>query len=175
MPVHPFKDRTPKLGAGVFIAPGGHVIGDVELGDRCSVWFNAVIRGDVFYIRIGEGTNVQDNTVIHVTTDRNATIIGRNVTIGHSAILHGCNIHDGALIGMGAVVMDKVVVGAGALVAAGSLVSEGTEIPAGMLALGRPARVVRPLKEKEIEHVRWSSEHYAELAHEYVLKIGRGY
>jgi carbonic anhydrase/acetyltransferase-like protein (isoleucine patch superfamily) len=175
MPIHPFQTKIPILGEDVFIAPGAHVIGDVVLGAKSSVWFNAVIRGDVFHIRIGSGTNIQDNTVIHVTTDRNATLIGNDVTVGHSAILHGCTIHDGALIGMGAVVMDRCVVGTGAFVAAGSLVSEGTEIPPGMLALGRPARVVRPLKPQEIEHVRWAPVHYAELAHEYVQKIGRGF
>src|SRR4026207_921509 len=95
----PYKGKLPKIDPTVFVAPNAVVIGDVELGARSSVWFNAVIRGDVFYIRIGEGTNVQDNTVIHVTTDRNATIIGNNVTIGHAAILHGCTIKDGALIG----------------------------------------------------------------------------
>ena len=175
MPTYPFMDKLPVLGDEVFIAPGAHVIGDVELGAKSSVWFGAVIRGDVFYIRIGSNTNVQDNTVIHVTTDRNATIIGDDVTIGHSAILHGCTIHDGALIGMGAMVMDRAVIGRGALVGAGSLVTEGTEIPPGMLALGRPARPVRALKPEEIEHVRWASTHYAELAREYVSRIGRGH
>jgi carbonic anhydrase/acetyltransferase-like protein (isoleucine patch superfamily) len=175
VPIHPFQDKIPKLAPDVFLAPGAHVIGDVEIGNKSSIWFNAVIRGDVFHIRIGAGSNVQDNTVIHVTTDRHATVVGDDVTIGHSAILHGCTIHDGALIGMGAVVMDRAVIGAGAFVAAGSLVSEGTEVPPGMLAIGRPARVLRPLKPQEIEHLRWAPVHYAELAHEYVVRIGRGH
>ncbi len=175
MPLLPFEEAFPKVAEDVFLAPGAHVIGDVEIGPKSSVWFGAVIRGDVFHIRIGEGSNVQDNTVIHVTTDRHATIVGNHVTIGHSAILHGCTIHDGALIGMGALVMDRAIVGAGALIGAGSLVSEGTEIPPGMLAFGRPARPVRALSAEEAERVRWSSGHYADLAHAYLVRIGRGH
>ena len=175
MPIYPYRDKTPIVADDVFLAPGAHVIGDVEIGAKSSVWFGAVIRGDVFHIRIGSNTNIQDNTVIHVTTDRNATSIGNNVTVGHTAVLHGCTILDGALIGMGAMVMDRAVIGEGALVGAGSLVTEGTEIPPGMLAIGRPARALRPLTPEELQHVRWASDHYADLAREYVARIGRGF
>ena len=175
MPVYPYRQVHPKLGANCFVAPGAHVIGDVELGDQVSVWFGTTIRGDVFHIRIGDRSNVQDNTVIHVTTDRHPTIIGCDVTIGHRAILHGCTIEDGALIGMGAIVMDRAVIGKNALVAAGSLVTEDTIIPANTLAVGSPAKPRRALSEKELAHLKWSAEHYAEIAQDYVETIGQGF
>jgi gamma-carbonic anhydrase len=175
MPVYPYRQVHPKLGADCFVAPGAHVIGDVELGDQVSVWFGTTIRGDVFHIRIGDRSNVQDNSVIHVTTDRHPTIIGCDVTIGHRAILHGCTIEDGALIGMGAIVMDRAVIGKNALVAAGSLVTEGTIIPANTLAVGSPAKPRRTLSEKELAHLKWSAEHYAEIAQDYVETMGKGF
>ena len=172
MPVIPFGSKMPRIAEDVFVAPGAHVIGDVEMGTQGSVWFGSQVRGDVHYIRIGDRVNIQDNSVIHVTTDTNPTIIGNDVTVGHRVILHGCTVHDGALIGMGAIVMDRAVVGEGALVAAGSLVVEGTEIPAGMLAMGSPAKVRRALKAEERAYLRYAAEHYVNIAIQYVSQLG---
>lgn len=167
MNILPYDGKLPKLGANVFVAPGASVIGDVEIGDDSSVWFGTVIRGDVFHIRIGARSNVQDNSVIHVTTGKHATIVGDDVTIGHRVILHGCTVHDGALIGMGATVMDRAVVEAGALVAAGSLVTEGMVVPAGMVAMGAPARIKRAVTDAEREYLAYAGPHYVDIARRY--------
>ena len=159
--------RTPKLGRDVWIAPTAVVVGDVDLGDDVSVWFGAVVRGDVFSIRIGSGTNIQDNAVVHVTTGQHSTTIGRNVTVGHAVVLHGCTIEDGALIGIGSIVLDGAVIGEGAMIGAGSLVTPGTIIPPRVLAIGSPARVKRPLSDAELDHVGNSGAHYVELARQY--------
>jgi carbonic anhydrase/acetyltransferase-like protein (isoleucine patch superfamily) len=170
----PYDGTVPTIGDRVFIAPGASVIGDVHISDDSSVWFGTVIRGDVFHIRIGARTNVQDNSVIHVTTGEHAAIIGSDVTIGHRALLHGCTVDDGALIGMGAIVMDRAHIGAGALVAAGSLVTEGTEVPPGMVAMGAPARVRRPVSDAEREYLAYAPGHYVEIAARYLApKTGR--
>lgn len=174
MPVLPYRDAQPRMHEDAFVAPGAHVIGDVHVGARSSIWFGAVVRGDVFHIRIGAETNIQDNSVVHVTTDRHPAIIGDRVTVGHRVILHGCTVEDGALIGMGAVVMDRARIGAGALVGAGAIVTEGTEIPPGTLALGSPARVKRELTEAEKKHLAWTAPHYWELAEEYIAQLGHG-
>lgn len=174
MPVLPYRNQVPQLAEATFVAPGAHVIGDVHVGAKSSIWFGAVVRGDVFHIRIGAGTNIQDNSVVHVTTDRHACIIGDDVTVGHRVILHGCTVEDGALIGMGAVVMDRAKVGAGALVGAGAIVTEGTEIPPGTLALGSPARVKRELTAEERQYLSWSAPHYWEIAEDYILQLGHG-
>jgi len=137
----------------VFLAAGARIIGDVELAENVSVWFNTVIRGDVERIRIGRNTNIQDNATIHVTNFSNPTWVGESVTVGHGAVLHGCTVKDGALIGMKAVVLDRAVIGEESLVAAGSVVLGGTIVPPRMLVAGIPAKVMRPLKEKEIEEV----------------------
>jgi len=163
---------TPSLGQDVFVADTAVVIGDVEIGARSSVWFGCVVRGDVFSIRIGSDCNVQDNTVIHVTTNRHATTIADRVTIGHRALLHGCTIESDTLIGMGAIVMDGAVVESEAMVGAGSLVPPGMIIPSGKLALGAPARVVRSLRREEIDDMRQSAQHYVELATGYVAAQG---
>ena len=144
-----YKGITPTIDPSVFIADGVHIIGDVEIGKDSSVWYNTVIRGDVNYIRIGERTNIQDNTVVHVTNKKFPTHIGSNVTIGHSAVIHACTINDYSLIGMGAVVLDDANVGPFALVAAGAVVTMGMVIPEGMLAAGVPAKIVRTLTDDE--------------------------
>lgn len=172
MPILPFGELVPRVADDSFIAPGAHVIGDVHLGAQSSVWFGTVIRADVFHIRIGDRTNIQDNSVVHVTTDRNATIVGNDVTVGHRAILHGCTIEDGALIGMGAIIMDRAVVGAGALIAAGSIVTEGMVIPPGVLAVGSPARPKRDLTDAERQYMAWSAPHYCEIAAQYTSQVG---
>jgi carbonic anhydrase/acetyltransferase-like protein (isoleucine patch superfamily) len=151
--LYAFDGRTPIVHKTVFLAGGSHVIGDVVLEENVSVWFNAVVRGDVERVRVGKNTNIQDNATVHVTHFSNPTWIGENVTIGHGAVIHGCTIKNGALIGMKAVVLDRAVVGEESLVAAGSVVLGGTIIPSGVLAAGIPAKVIRPLSEKEKEEV----------------------
>ena len=133
-----YKGVSPKIASTVFLAPSACVIGDVHVGSQSSLWFNVVVRGDVNYIRIGERTNIQDGTVVHVTRDTHPTIIGNDVSIGHSVTLHGCTLHDNCLVGIGAIVLDGAVIGASSLVAAGSLVSPGTEIPPRSLVMGSP-------------------------------------
>lgn len=167
MSVLAFGDARPRIAESCFVAPTAAVIGDVEIGEGSSVWFGAVVRGDVFHIRIGARTNIQDNSVIHVTTGRHPTLIGNDVTVGHRVLLHGCTVEDGALIGMGAIVMDRAVVGRGTLVAAGTLVTEGVVLPPGMLVLGAPARVKRPLSDEEKKHLSESASGYVELAARY--------
>jgi carbonic anhydrase/acetyltransferase-like protein (isoleucine patch superfamily) len=175
MPLLPFESITPTVAKSCFVAPSASVIGDVVIGERSSVWFGTVVRGDVFHIRIGRETNIQDNSVIHVTTGKHATTVGDRVTVGHRAILHGCTVRDGALIGMGAIVMDRAVIGARSLVAAGSLVVEGSLFPEESLIIGSPAKVKRKLTGEELENLVWSAEHYAELAEKYARKLGFGH
>ncbi len=161
-----FRDFYPRVHQTVFLADGSRIIGDVEIGEHASVWYNAVIRGDVHYVRIGAGTNVQDGTVIHVTDNENPTVIGRDVTIGHSAIVHGCTLEDVCLVGMGATVLDRAVVRSESMVAAGALVPPGFEVPSGTLVAGVPAKVKRELTDEERRGLHESAEHYRETAHE---------
>ncbi len=160
----PYKGAVPRLGADVFIAPNAVVIGRVELGDRASVWFNCVVRGDGNYIRIGAETNVQDSTVIHIATDMYPTIIGARVTIGHGAIIHACTIEDDAMIGIGAIVLDGAVVERGAIVAAGAVVSPGKRVRAGEMWTGCPAKFQRPVKASETEFIAHNAREYCQLA-----------
>lgn len=153
-----FKPVTPHPSTLIF--PGAVVVGDVKLGENCSVWFNAVIRADEAPITIGDGTNIQDNATLHVSEDKPLTV-GKGVTVGHGAILHSCAVADHALIGMGAIVLDGAVVGEGAMVAAGALVSPRTVIPAGTLAVGAPAKVKRALTADELAANRRNAEGYA--------------
>lgn len=165
--VGPFLGTHPRLGPDVWIAPSAAVYGDVELGEGSSVWFGAVLRGDVHYIRVGARTNVQDLAVVHVTRRTHPCVIGSGVTIGHGAIVHGCTVEDDCLIGMGAVVLDGAVIGAGSVVGAQALVTKDTVVPPRSLVLGSPARVVRPLSEEEVEAVRANAVHYVRLARMY--------
>ena len=155
-----YKGISPRIHPSVFIAEGAQIIGDVEIGAGSSVWFNAVIRGDVHYIRIGERTNIQDNCVLHVTHDTYPLIIGSDVTVGHGAVLHAATIKDRCLVGMGAKVLDGATVGPYALVAAGSLVLEHFEVPEGVLVAGVPARVKRVLTDEEREQIVQSAQNY---------------
>ena len=166
--IRTFNNKTPEVGDGCFLAETSVLIGDVVLGARSSVWYGTVLRGDVHHIRIGEEVSVQDNTVVHVTSGRHATIVGDRVTIGHSVVLHGCTIGDECLIGMGAIIMDRAVIGKHCVVGAGALVTPGTEIPAGHLALGSPARVSRKLTDEELSWISTSSSHYVELSSRYL-------
>ena len=168
--IRSFGNKTPSLGEGCFVAETAVVIGDVEVGPRSSVWYGVVLRGDVHHIRIGEEVSVQDNTVVHVTSGQNPTIVGNRVTIGHSVVLHGCTVGDECLIGMGAVIMDRAVIGKNCVVGAGALVTPGTEIPEGHLALGSPAKVSRPLTDDELHWVSSSAKHYVDLAARYLAE-----
>jgi carbonic anhydrase/acetyltransferase-like protein (isoleucine patch superfamily) len=163
-----FENKAPQLGKEVFIAEGAHVIGDVHIGAGSSIWFNSVVRGDVHFIRIGERTNIQDNSVVHVTGGVHPTVVGNEVTVGHRVILHGCTIEDRALIGMGAVVMDGAVIGRETIIGAGAVVTPGTKIPPRVLALGSPCKVVRELNKEEIQFLEGSALHYYELAKKYL-------
>jgi carbonic anhydrase/acetyltransferase-like protein (isoleucine patch superfamily) len=169
-----FKGISPELAKGAWVHDRATVIGDVKLGAKASVWPGAVIRGDVNHIHIGAGTNVQDNSVLHVSHKTAADpigaplIIGDRVTIGHAVILHGCTIEDECLIGMGSIILDKAVVKKKVLLGAGSLVPEGKVLESGHLYLGRPARLVRALTAEEIAYFNYSSEHYIRLMESYL-------
>ena len=143
----PCRTITPKFGENCFLAPNATIIGDVEIGDDCSIWFNAVVRGDVNSIRIGNNVNIQDGAVLHCTYKKTKVVIGNNVSIGHNALVHGCTLEDNVLIGMGAIVMDNCYVEKNALVAAGAVVLENTRIEAGSIYAGVPAKKVKQLDE----------------------------
>ncbi len=168
MPVLPFENMIPVLGSGVFLAPGATLVGDVHLGDDVSVWFNTVLRGDIHWIRVGARTNLQDGVVVHVENGRCPTVIGEDVSIGHGAVLHGCTIGSGVLVGMGATVLNDAVIGEGALVAAGAVVREGFEAPPGSLIAGVPAVVKRPLNDVERTRIRATAKHYVEYKNRYL-------
>src|SRR2546423_4059964 len=156
MPVYTYQGKYPKIGQNCYIAPTATLIGDVTLGDGASVWFGCVLRGDVAPITIGARTNVQDNTVIH-GEDGCPTIIGEDVTVGHSAIIHAATVADRVLVGMGAVLLSRCHVGSDTIIGARALVTEGTEIPEGVLALGMPAQPRRPLSQAEQERILHSA------------------
>ena len=161
LPVHGIM---PTIGPDCFVADNATIVGDVVLGRGCTVWFGAVVRGDVNSIRLGDETNVQDGAVLHCTFERAALTIGSRVSIGHRAIVHGCTIHDDVLIGMGAIVMDHAVVGAGCLIAAGSVVLEGTVCEPGHLYAGVPARKIKPLSEAQTTGIGRTAANYQRYA-----------
>ena len=163
----PYKGKMPKLGEGVFVEESAQVIGDVEIGAFSSVWFNAVVRGDVHHIRIGDRTNVQDNCTLHVTKDTYPLIIGSDITIGHNVILHGCTVKDRCLIGMGAIILDNAEIGEDCIVGAGALVTEGMKVPPGSLVLGIPAKAVRAVKPEEKARILKSAQNYIEYSRNY--------
>lgn len=165
-----YKGVKPKIAETAFIEDSAAVIGDVEIGEHSSVWFNCVLRGDVFHIRVGHHTNIQDGTIIHVTSGEFPTIIGNHVTVGHGAILHGCQIQDLSLIGIGSIILDEAVIGEGSLIAAGSLVTPGTVIPPRSLVMGSPAKVRRPLSPEEVERINENWQHYVELKDIYLIE-----
>ena len=138
----------PQIPENCFVAPNATIVGDVVMGDECSLWFNAVIRGDVNSIRIGNKVNIQDGACIHCTYEKTKTIIGNNVSIGHNAIVHGCTVEDNVLIGMGAIVMDNVQIGSNCIIAAGAVVLENTIIPAGTIYAGVPAKKVKEISQE---------------------------
>ncbi len=168
LPVH---DKHPQFGNQCFVAPNATIVGDVVMGDECSIWFNAVVRGDVNSIKMGNKVNVQDGAIVHCTYEKNATVIGNNVSIGHNAIVHGCTIFDNVLIGMGAIVMDRCEVHSNSIIAAGAIVLEGTIVEAGSIYGGIPAKKLKDISQNlisgEIDRIAnnytkyagWFSEH----------------
>lgn len=143
--------KSPKIPSDCYIAENATIVGDVEIGSQCSIWFNAVIRGDVHYIKLGNKVNVQDGAVIHATYLKSPTTIGNNVSIGHNAIVHGCTIHDNVLIGMGSIIMDDCIVESNSIIAAGAVVTKNTRIPAGTIYAGVPAKKVKDISEELIK------------------------
>jgi len=162
-----YKGIIPKIDESVFIAEGSHIIGDVEIEKNSSVWFNCVVRGDVNYIRIGEYTNIQDGSILHVNHIDYFLKVGSYVTAGHNCILHGCVIEDNVLIGMGAILLDNCKIGANSLIAAGTVVKENFVVPSGVLVAGVPGKIIRNLTEKEIEDIKLSALNYSEYAKDY--------
>jgi len=162
--IFPYREYLPKLGENVFLASGVKLIGNVEMGKDSSVWYNSVIRGDVHYIKIGESTNIQDCSMLHVTNGKFPLTIGNKVTIGHSVSLHGCTLQDLCLIGIGAIVLDGAIVQSNSLVAAGALVKQHFVVPSGKLVAGVPAKVIRDLTKEEIEDIEAGAHRYVEYA-----------
>lgn len=158
----PVKDSFPFIGEGTFIAPNCTIVGDVTIGENCSIWFNAVVRGDVNYIRIGDFTNIQDNVTIHGTFEKNGTDIGSFVNVGHNAIIHGCTVSDHVLIGMGAIVMDRALIESNVIIAAGAVILENMVCESGYLYAGIPAKKIKPLTDEQISLLQ-------RLPHNYVL------
>ncbi len=155
------KGKSPVFGKNIFLAENSTVVGDVMIGDNCSIWFSAVVRGDVNSIKIGDNVNIQDGAVIHCTYKKSATILGNNISVGHNALLHGCEIYDNVLIGMGAIVMDNVVVESNSIIAAGAVVLEGTIVESGTIYAGIPAKKIKDLdKEQTTSMIKGISDNY---------------
>ena len=173
--IHDYKEMTPRIGEHSWIAPSADVIGDVEIGDECSIWFGAIVRGDVHFIKIGDRTNIQDLSMVHVTHykkhrkigDGNPTIIGNDVTVGHRVMLHGCTIEDACLIGMSATILDGAVIGKESIVGAGSLVTKNKVFPPRSLIMGSPAKVVRELTDEEVKELYASAARYVKFKNDY--------
>ena len=163
----PFNSISPKIHETAFVADDAVVIGDVEIGVDSSVWFGSVVRGDVNFIRIGARTNIQDGTVIHVSSKTHPTILEEEITVGHRVTLHGCHVESGCLIGIGAILLDGVRVGRNSLVATGSLLTPGTQIPPRSLVMGSPAKVTRELTADELAYLDKSWRNYVELKKHY--------
>jgi carbonic anhydrase/acetyltransferase-like protein (isoleucine patch superfamily) len=163
-----YQGTRPRIGKGVYIAPSADIIGDVEIGDQSSVWFQVVIRGDVHSIRIGTCSNIQDGSVLHVHRGEYALTLGDYVTVGHSVTLHGCTVESNCLIGMGAIILNNARIGAGSIVAAGALVPENTVVPPESLFMGTPARFIRRLKEAEQEKILQYAKNYLEYKETYL-------
>ena len=162
-----YKGILPRIHPTAFIAPGAVIIGDVEIGADANIWFGCVLRGDVMPITVGARTNIQDGTVVHVTEGRAATSIGADVTIGHSALIHGGTLEDASFVGMHATVMDKCVVQSGAMLAAGAMLPPGKIVPKGQIWAGNPAKFFREMKSEEVAYIPWSAQHYVELSESY--------
>jgi carbonic anhydrase/acetyltransferase-like protein (isoleucine patch superfamily) len=166
--LRPFKSTVPAVDFSAYVDDSAQVIGDVVIGPESSIWMNVVVRGDVNAIRIGRRTNVQDLTMVHVMRNTHPTTIGDEVTIGHSAVIHGCTIEDRCLIGMGAILLNGCRIGADSIVAAGTLVPEGFEVPSGSLVMGAPAKVRRALGDEERASIRWYADNYVSYRLDYM-------
>ncbi len=169
----PFENMAPTIPATAFVAPGACVIGDVVLGEGASVWYNCVLRGDVNGIRVGARSNIQDGSVVHVTTRRHRTIIGDDCLIGHLAMIHGCRLHDRSFVGLGAIVMDGCEIESGGMLAAGAMLTPGKRIGAGEMWAGRPARLVRMLTPEEVARHAEGVAGYVDLARRHARAISR--
>ena len=167
--LYAYSDIWPSIDDSAWIAPGARVIGDVTIGAKSGVWFNAVIRGDVAPVTIGHRTNIQDGTIIHVTRNGHPTMIGDDVTIGHNATIHACHLSTMSFVGMGAVILDDVMVESGAMVAAGALVTSGKVVKSGEVWAGNPAKKMRDLTEKESDFIAISARNYVQHVQEYTL------
>lgn len=168
--VYEFLGRSPQFDDSVFVAPSADIIGDVTLGKESSVWFNVTIRGDVNWIEIGDRSNIQDNTCIHVMNQSGPTKIGSEVTVGHSAMIHGCTIHDRVLIGIQATVLDEAIIESDVIVAAGSLVPPGKRLESGYLYMGSPAMRTRKLSEEELKSIAGHADNYVKYSRAYQQK-----
>jgi len=168
--IYEFLNRSPRFDETVFVAPSADIIGDVTLGPESSVWFNVTIRGDVNWIEIGERSNIQDNTCIHVMNQTGPTKIGREVTVGHSAMIHGCTIHDRVLIGIHATILDEVTIDPDVIIAAGTLVPPGKHLESGYLYMGSPAQKSRKLTEEELNSIKEHADNYVNYARAYQQK-----
>ena len=165
-----YRGVSPRVASGAFVDPSAQVVGDVEIGERSSVWMNAVIRGDVHYIRIGAETNIQDGSVLHVMKDLYPLVLGDRVTVGHNVTLHGCQIENDCLIGMGAVVLNGVRIAAGSIIGAGAVVTEGTMVPPASLFLGAPARFKKQLGEEDLAVIRRYAQNYVDYTRQYLAE-----
>ena len=169
-----FNEKEPQIHGSAFVAGDAVVIGDVRIGEQASIWFGSILRGDVNYIRIGDRTNIQDGTVVHVSSATHPTILENDITVGHRVTLHGCYVETGSLIGIGAILLDGVRVGHNSLVAAGSLLTPGTVIPPRSMVMGSPAKVKRGLTDEEIDSIRRNVASYVELSAQYKTMRSEG-
>ena len=160
--IYKYKDKTPDVEKAVFVAESADIIGEVKLGRNSNIWYNSTLRGDIAPVSVGDNTNIQDNSVLHVAHDL-PCIVGSNVTVGHSVILHGTEVKDGCLIGMGAILLNNSVIGENSVVGAGALVTEGKEFPPKSLIIGSPAKRVREITDKELESMKANIDEYIEL------------
>lgn len=169
----PFRDKSPSYGDELFVAPNAWVIGDVTLGNNVSIFFGAVLRGDILPIVVGDRSNLQENVTVHTSRGRTPTLIGNDVTIGHGAIVHGCSVGDRCLIGMGSILLDEAVIEPDCVVGAGALVTEKRRFPSGSLILGSPAKVARALTTQELDYLKDAAASYVRYGREYLgLKLG---
>lgn len=166
--IRPYKGVNPLIAPSAFVAENASIIGDVHIGEHSSIWYNCVLRGDCYYIRIGEYSNIQDGTIIHVTNGTSATLIGNKVTVGHGVVLHGCTVKDRSLVGIGSIVLDDVVIGEESFIAAGSLLTPGTLIPPRSLVMGAPAKVRRQVTDEEVARIDEHWKHYVEYKDAYL-------
>ena len=167
MTLHPYRGTLPSVDPEAWIAPSADIIGDVEIGAGSSIWFGAVLRGDMMPIRVGARTSIQDNAVLHTTGGWQTCSVGDECTVGHAVVLHGCAVGDRVLVGMGSVLLDAAAIGHDVILGAGSLVTARTKIPPGVMAFGRPAKPIRDLREDELDRIREAAGHYAKLLESY--------